>query len=148
MAADVETIGGQTLARAVSAPADDAHERPDGAGNSQVPPCARAILLLILVGASVSCGSGASVEMSSAATPHSVQLSWTASTSPSVVGYNVYRSNAPAGPFVKITPTPVSDTTYTDTTVVSGSTYYYVATSVDSSGQESSYSNAAEAVVP
>jgi fibronectin type 3 domain-containing protein len=39
-------------------------------------------------------------------------------------------------------------TAYTDNTVVSGQTYYYVATAVDSESQESGYSNQAQAVVP
>lgn len=37
---------------------------------------------------------------------------------------------------------------YSDSTVQSGMTYYYVTTAVDSSGTESSYSNLAQAVVP
>jgi hypothetical protein len=41
-----------------------------------------------------------------------------------------------------------STTTYTDSTVVSGITYYYVATAVNSESQESGYSNQARAVIP
>jgi fibronectin type 3 domain-containing protein len=37
---------------------------------------------------------------------------------------------------------------YTDTTVQSGITYYYVATAVNSSGDESAYSTQATANVP
>jgi fibronectin type 3 domain-containing protein len=39
-------------------------------------------------------------------------------------------------------------TAYTDSTVVSGQTYYYVATALNSDSQESGYSNQAQAVVP
>jgi fibronectin type 3 domain-containing protein len=39
-------------------------------------------------------------------------------------------------------------TAYTDSTVVSGTTYYYVATAVDGSSKESGYSNQAPAVIP
>ena len=37
---------------------------------------------------------------------------------------------------------------YTDSTVQNGNTYYYVTTAVDGSGNESSYSNQASAVIP
>ncbi len=108
-----------------------------------------ASLLLIFVAGLVSCGGGTSLQVSSAGVPpHSVQLSWSASTSPNVAAYNIYRGTSSAGPFEKITPAPVSDTTYSDTTVVAGGTYYYAVTSVDSSGQESAYSNVAEVEVP
>jgi fibronectin type 3 domain-containing protein len=42
----------------------------------------------------------------------------------------------------------VTQTAYTDTTVQAGQTYYYVTTAVDSSGNESTYSNEVQAVVP
>jgi hypothetical protein len=37
---------------------------------------------------------------------------------------------------------------YTDATVVSGTTYYYVTTAVDSSGNESAYSDQVSAPIP
>lgn len=79
--------------------------------------------------------------------PHSTDLSWIASTSP-VIGYNVYRGTASGGPYVMIVTAPQAGTTYTDLTVQSGITYYYVVTAVDSTGNESSYSNEAVAVIP
>jgi fibronectin type 3 domain-containing protein len=39
-------------------------------------------------------------------------------------------------------------TSYPDTTVQAGQTYYYVATAVDGSGAESTYSNQVQAVIP
>jgi fibronectin type 3 domain-containing protein len=39
-------------------------------------------------------------------------------------------------------------TAYTDNTVASGQTYYYVATAVDGNSQESGYSNETQAVIP
>jgi len=42
----------------------------------------------------------------------------------------------------------VSGLTYDDTTVQSETTYYYVVTAVDSSGNESTDSNQATAVIP
>ena len=78
---------------------------------------------------------------------HSVALSWNASTS-TVAGYNVYRSAASGGPYAKINSLVVALLDYTDFTVLSGATYYYVTTAVDSSGDESAYSNEAPAVIP
>jgi len=78
---------------------------------------------------------------------HSVDLSWNASTS-TVVGYNVYRGTQSGGPYAKITSTLDASTTFTDTTVQAGQTYYYVTTAVDGSVKESSYSNQVQAVIP
>lgn len=79
---------------------------------------------------------------------HSVGLSWNASTSHDVIGYNVYRGNTSGGPYSKINPVLDASTVYTDTSVSNGNTYYYVATAIDSSNQESVYSNEAQAVIP
>jgi fibronectin type 3 domain-containing protein len=43
---------------------------------------------------------------------------------------------------------PVGGVSYADSSVLSGQTYYYVATSVDASGSESVYSNEVSAIVP
>ena len=80
--------------------------------------------------------------------PHSVTLSWTASTSSGIIGYNVYQAVASNGPFTKLTPSLVTGTTFTDTTVLAGQTYYYVATAVNSSQVESAYSTQVQATVP
>jgi archaellum component FlaF (FlaF/FlaG flagellin family) len=81
-------------------------------------------------------------------TPHTVSLNWTASTS-TVSGYNVYRGTTPSGPYAtKLNSSLVASVQYTDTTVTSGQTYYYVVTAVDSSDVESTYSNQATAVIP
>jgi hypothetical protein len=79
---------------------------------------------------------------------HIVDLSWNASTSTSVMGYNVYRGGAATGPFSKINPSLNTSMNYSDRTVQSGQTYYYVTTAVDTAGGESSYSNQVQAVVP
>jgi len=72
------------------------------------------------------------------AAQYSVNLSWNASSD--VMGYNIYRSTAASGTYSKINSSVNSNTAYTDSTVISGQTYYYAATSVNSSGQESSLS--------
>jgi hypothetical protein len=78
---------------------------------------------------------------------HSVTLTWTASTS-TVSGYNVYRSTVSGGPYTKLNSTLVAATTYTDTSVQSGQTYFFVATAVDSSGVESADSTEVSATIP
>jgi fibronectin type 3 domain-containing protein len=78
---------------------------------------------------------------------HSVVLSWNASTS-TVSGYNVYRSTVSGSSYTKINSSLVASLTYTDSTVQSGKTYYYVTTSVDSSNSESAYSNEVSAPIP
>jgi fibronectin type 3 domain-containing protein len=83
-----------------------------------------------------------------AATTHTVSLGWTASTS-TVSGYNVYRGTTANGPYAtKLNPSLVDSVQFTDTTVTSGQTYYYVVTAVDSNNVESTYSNQATAVIP
>jgi fibronectin type 3 domain-containing protein len=69
---------------------------------------------------------------------HSVNLFWNASAG--VAGYNVYRSTSSTGTYIRINSTLDANTAYTDTSVVSGQTYYYEATAVNSSGQESARS--------
>ena len=81
-----------------------------------------------------------------AAPTHSVDLSWDSSSA--VAGYNLYRGSQASGPFNKINSTLDATTTYTDTSVQAGSTYYYVATAVDTSGVESAYSAAVSVVIP
>ena len=78
---------------------------------------------------------------------HSVALSWNASSSP-VAGYNVYRSLQSGGPYAKLTGSPLPSTSYADSNVQSGSTYYYVATSVTNNSDESGYSNQTAATIP
>jgi Abnormal spindle-like microcephaly-assoc'd, ASPM-SPD-2-Hydin len=80
---------------------------------------------------------------------HSVALSWTASSSSNITGYNIYRGPAASGPFTQINPSLVAGTAYTDNSVVDGQTYYYAATAVDSDSQESAKSTpAGPAVIP
>jgi fibronectin type 3 domain-containing protein len=71
-----------------------------------------------------------------------------ASASSGIAGYNVYQGTVSGGPYAKLTSGPVSAIQYTDTTVQSGNTYFYVVTSVDSSNDESAFSNEAVATVP
>jgi hypothetical protein len=81
------------------------------------------------------------------AAQHSVNLSWKPSTS-QVIGYNVYRGAKSGGPYSMVTSAPETGTSFTDTSVQGGNTYYYVVTAVNGSGNESVYSNQAAASVP
>jgi len=95
-------------------------------------------------------GSPATVTLSGTgvtAVQHSVALTWGASTS-TVSGYNVYRSTVSGTSYTRVNGSLVSGLSYTDSTVQSGTTYYYVTTAVDSSGNESVYSNEVSAVIP
>lgn len=79
---------------------------------------------------------------------HTVILTWVASSSPGVVGYNVYRGTVNGGPYAKITAQPVNALDYSDIAIQSGKTYYYVVTSIDTSNVESVNSNQTSAAVP
>src|SRR5208282_1860990 len=95
-------------------------------------------------------GSPAAVSLSGtgvAPAQYSVTLTWVASTS-SVAGYNVYRGTVSGGPYTKINSSLITGLTYSDSTVVNGTEYYYVATAVDSSGDESVNSNEVSASIP
>jgi fibronectin type 3 domain-containing protein len=81
------------------------------------------------------------------AAPHSVSLTWTASTS-TVTGYNVYRATVSGGPYTKMNSSVIAATSYVDSAVTAGQTYYYVVTSVDSGGVESANSVEVSALVP
>jgi cytochrome c len=95
-------------------------------------------------------GTGTGTGTGTPAVAHTVSLSWTASISSNVAGYNIYRAiyNSACGLYSKINSGLNATTTYTDTSVGGGQTYCYVTTAVDSSTVESGYSNAAEAMIP
>jgi hypothetical protein len=78
---------------------------------------------------------------------HTVALTWNAN-SPTVSGYNVYRSTISGTGYTMVNSSLVPVPSYTDSNVVNGTTYYYVTTAVDTQGAESTYSNQATAVIP
>jgi hypothetical protein len=96
-----------------------------------------------------SSGSPQTVSLSGAGT-HDVILSWTASTTTGVVGYNVYRGSTSGGESATpLNSSPVNGTTYTDVTAQAGQTYYYVVTAVASNDvTQSADSNQVSATVP
>ncbi len=58
-------------------------------------------------------------------------VTWDASPDPVVAGYVLYRSGAASGPFVQLDANPIKNTTYVDSGLVPGSTYYYEVAPVD-----------------
>jgi fibronectin type 3 domain-containing protein len=74
---------------------------------------------------------------------HTVGLSWTASVSSDVRGYNVFRAvyTNSCGSFSRINIALITNTSYTDSNVDSGASYCYATTAVDISNLESGYSN-------
>jgi hypothetical protein len=82
-----------------------------------------------------------------ASSQHNVSLSWDPSTS-TVAGYNIYRGSRSGGPYAKLNSSPQSATSFVDSMVRSGETYFYVTTSIDADSVESAYSNEAEVAIP
>ena len=82
-------------------------------------------------------GTGAAVPV------HSINLSWNASTSEDISGYNIYRAAyaSACGSYSKINSLLNTGTVYTDSVVVDGATYCYATTAVNTSNEESGYSN-------
>lgn len=80
---------------------------------------------------------------------HTVSLSWNASSSSNISGYNIYRavySTSSCGSFAKVNATLNTGTLYTDSGVTDGSSYCYATTAVNTSNEESGYSNIVSAV--
>jgi hypothetical protein len=110
--------------------------------------CSVRILILAAAAVIVSCaGVSTSTKTvtlpSTGASTHTVDLSWVASMSADVMGYNVYRAvySDACGPLSKINTVLVATTSYTDSTVANGTSYCYATTAVDTSNRESGYSN-------
>lgn len=113
------------------------------------------ILILIAATLLTGCGggttastTGADVGTGTQPVVHDVDLSWNPSPS-SVIGYNIYRGTTSGGPYpLKLNSSPQPETSFIDKAVLSGTTYYYVATSLDANSVESSYSNQLTMVIP
>ena len=73
-----------------------------------------------------------------------VNLTWVQSSSPNVAQNKIYRSTVNGGPYTLVA-TIAAATSFNNTGLTSGTTYYYVATAVNSGGLESAASNQASA---
>jgi fibronectin type 3 domain-containing protein len=76
--------------------------------------------------------------LSGSAAPGTVSLNW---TTISGAGYLVFRSSPGNGSYEQITPTPLTGTTYADSDIDPGVTYYYVVRAVTTGGAASGPSN-------
>ncbi len=74
-----------------------------------------------------------------------VQLAWSANVEADLAGYNVYRSDALDGSYVRINGGLVNTSAYTDESVSANTTYFYKVSAVDSSANESVLSAAQSA---
>lgn len=81
-------------------------------------------------------------------TSHTVALTWVASTSNNVVGYNIYRGTTSGGPYSILDSAPVVNDGYNDAAVQSGQSYFYVVRAVDNTGTESVNSGEVQALIP
>ena len=77
---------------------------------------------------------------------HSVSLSWNGVSTAS--GYNVYRSVTSGSGYTRMNSGLDAATSYSDSSVQDSQTYYYVTTSVNSSGTESAYSAEVSVAIP
>ncbi len=94
------------------------------------------------------------------ATCSTSQVNWSASTGSEngnlfnpasendVVGYYVYRSTTSGGPYTKLNSMPVTATSYADSTVVPGTTYYYTVKALDCALKESTVASPEVSVMP
>jgi len=88
-----------------------------------------------------------SLTVTSPPVQHSVELSWKASTNSHVVSYSVYRSTI-SGSSYGLSASAIGGLSYSDQSVQTGGTYYYVVTAVDDQGRESGYSAQVATIIP
>lgn len=70
-----------------------------------------------------------------------IELAWDPNTETTLVGYNVYRADAPGTYTAPLNPAPLTTTSYSDTSALVGKTYFYIVKAVMKDGSESSASN-------
>ena len=69
-----------------------------------------------------------------------VFLTWNENKETDLAGYNIYRTTSSGKNYEQLTEKLIARTTFSDETVKAGTTYYYVITAVDKSGNESARS--------
>ncbi len=87
------------------------------------------------------------VGLAANSTEEGINLTWSPSPDADVIGYNVYRSIS-GYEFEGITDSPLDETSYLDTQILPGVTYYYRVTAVDDSDNESPISQSVSATAP
>jgi fibronectin type 3 domain-containing protein len=76
-----------------------------------------------------------------------VFLTWNENKERDLAGYRVYRSTGSGKDYELLTVTLLIRTTFSDTTVKSGITYYYVVTAIDKAGNESARTEGKKAYI-
>ena len=85
------------------------------------------------------------------AIPGRIALFWSANSEPDLAGYILFRStdpNLPQEKWTQITPAAFTRTTFTDTNVETGRTYYYYVLAIDNAGNRSNSSKVVSETVP
>jgi fibronectin type 3 domain-containing protein len=86
----------------------------------------------------------APVSLKAIGTEGAISLIWEANKETDLAGYLVLRATLPGTDFKQLTPEPIRDTTFHDTTVARGVRYAYVVLAVDASNNRSAPSNRVE----
>ena len=86
--------------------------------------------------------------LSALADGYAISLTWNDNTEDDLDSYNVYRSQTQGSGYTKMNSMVVEESSYIDNALIDGQTYYYVVTAVDTSSNESYYSNEAFAETP
>jgi len=76
-----------------------------------------------------------------------ISLIWEANRETDLGGYLVMRATLPGDDFVPVTPAPIAQTTFNDTTVSRGARYAYIVLAIDTAGNRSARSNRVEEAV-
>lgn len=76
-----------------------------------------------------------------------IKLVWTVNTNPTISHYGIYRTTHLDSSFIMIDTVNHPDSIYVDNEVRRGTHYYYVATSIDQSGNESGFSNMVDTTI-
>jgi fibronectin type 3 domain-containing protein len=64
-------------------------------------------------------------------------LTWSPVSASDLAGYNLYRGTATGGPYTKVNTSVIGGTSFNDTGLTNGTTYFYVVRSIDTTGNES-----------
>jgi hypothetical protein len=83
-----------------------------------------------------------------AGAPAHLELSWAINPATDIAGYNIYKSEEPSRPGVRLNPELLLTPAFRDMNVVPGHTYFYTVTAVDRSGNEGPASAQVSASVP
>jgi hypothetical protein len=114
------------------------------------PTAASSVTGTLTISSNSSTNATASISLSGTGTPPEVSLTWSAPTSSPapVTGYNIYRSTGSSSSFQLMNSSIDTQTSYMDTTVVSGTAYTYYVESVGASGMASAPSTSVSVTIP